>query len=236
MSRKIRPDLFRLGIIRLWNARWFPHKGNFKLQLEEDELIRSLIRKRLEQAGIVTIEIARNQQDSFRVTIKAAKPGLIIGRGGKGIEETTTFVEQGLKKLYRSRGEQQAPVHLSLNVEELKRTEVASAYIAQTIAWDLERRLPSRRVMKKALEHLMQNRSVKGAKITVAGRINGAEIARTETLSQGNLPLQTLRANIDYGVATANTTYGAIGIKVWIYKGNIFQKSSDQLRERNVSS
>ena len=212
----------RLGIIRNWNARWFAKHGRFKEQLEEDELIRRLIRHKLSAAGIVRIEIERSVKNSFRIYIKAAKPGLIIGRGGKGIEETTKAVEQGLAKLFRSRGISNANVSLSLNIEELKRTEIAAAYVAQAIAWDLERRLPARRLIKKHLESVLQNREVKGAKIKLSGRVDGNEIARREVLTKGRLPLQTLRADIDYGEATAFTSYGTVGVKVWIYKGEVF--------------
>jgi small subunit ribosomal protein S3 len=229
MGHKIRPDSFRLGIIKDWDARWFARKG-FKTYLEEDELIRSVIFSRLSAAGITRIEIERSHTDTYRIHIKAAKPGLIIGRGGKGIEEITKLVEKGLNKLFRERGKEIPDFHLSLNVEELKRSEISSQYVAQTIAWDLEKRLPARRVMKRHLEDVMQNRDAKGVKIRLAGRINGAEIARAEVLSRGRLPLHTLRANIDYGTATARTTFGTIGIKVWIYKGDVFestQESSD---------
>lgn len=230
MGQKIRPDSFRLGIIRNWNARWFARHGKFKEQLEEDELIRKLIRHKLSQAGIVRIEIERSVRNSFRVFIKAAKPGLIIGRGGKGIEETSKLVEQGILKLFRSRKIVNPTVSLSLNIEELKRTEIAAGYVAQAIAWDLERRLPARRVMKKTLEGMLQNRDVKGAKIKLSGRVDGNEIARRETLSKGRLPLQTLRADIDYGEATAFTSYGTVGVKVWIYKGDVFMNAQ---RPRN---
>jgi small subunit ribosomal protein S3 len=158
------------------------------------------------------------------VFIKAARPGFVIGRGGKGIEELSKLIEGRLKEVLRNRGEKQPKVSLSLNIEELKRSEVAASYVAQSIAWDLERRLPARRTMKKYLEGMMQNREVQGAKIRLSGRVDGNEIARREWLGKGKLPLQTLRANIDYGEGTAFTTYGTVGIKVWIYKGDVFAK------------
>ena len=130
------------------------------------------------------------------------------------------LLESQLKKLRKEKGVSE-PVSLSLNIEELKRSEISANVIAQNIAWDLEKRLPYRRLIKKYLDQILQNREVKGAKIKVAGRLGGAEIARDEHLEKGNLPLQTLRANIDYGEATAHTTYGTIGVKVWIYKGEV---------------
>ncbi|MCL5004440.1 MAG: 30S ribosomal protein S3 [Patescibacteria group bacterium] len=148
---------------------------------------------------------------------------MIIGRGGKGIEELTKTLEASLKKIRETRGVKDK-VSLSLNIEELKRSDASANVIAQNIAWDLEKRMPFRRTIKKYLEQIIQNREVKGAKIKVSGRLDGAEIARTEQLAKGRLPLQTLRADIDYGEATAFTTYGTVGVKVWIYKGEIFKK------------
>lgn len=226
MGQKIRPDSFRLGYTKDWNAKWFA-RGGFGAQLEEDVLIRKMITDKIKMAGIVRVVIERSVNNAYRVFVKAAKPGLVIGRGGQGIEELTKFLTDGLKALFRKRGVKNPTVALSLTVEELKRTEVASAYIAQSVAWELEKRLPYRRAMKRAIETAMQNHEVEGIKIRVAGRLNGADIARAEFLAQGKLPLQTLRANIDYATATANTIYGAIGIKVWVYKGLVFSKDHE---------
>ncbi|MEK7115152.1 MAG: 30S ribosomal protein S3 [Patescibacteria group bacterium] len=227
MGNKIRPDSFRLGIIGQWSARWFADK-NFGKQLEEDELIRETIEKAIHQAGIVKIEIERTN-NTFRIYIKAARPGLIIGRGGQGVEALTKKIESELKKLIRKRnpsaGSGQENIAISLNIEELKRSEMASANIAQNIAWDLEKRMPTRRTMKRYLELVMQNKDIQGCKVKLSGRLDGAEISRREWLAKGKLPLSTLRANIDYGEATAFTTYGTVGIKVWLYKGEIFNKN-----------
>lgn len=198
--------------------RWFVQGGYAKF-LEEDEAIRSVIAKKIGTAGIAAIEIERTQ-GNLRIFIKAARPGFIIGRGGKGMEELNIAIADAIRKV---RGNKM-PIPLSVNVEELKRSEVAATYVAQEIAWDLERRMPFRRTMKKYLEQIMQNRDVRGAKVFLSGRLDGNEIARRERLSRGSLPLQTLRADIDYGTATAKTTYGTIGIKIWIYKGEIFEK------------
>ena len=193
-------------------------------------MIRKIIKEKIGNAGIdkIVIERAGNNQ---RIFIKAQRPGLIIGRGGKGIEDLSKLLEKNLKALRKKRGLQSA-VSLSLNIEELKRSEISANVTAQNIAWDLEKRMPFRRTMKKYLEQIMQNREVQGGKIRMAGRLDGAEIARNEHLERGKLPLQTLRANIDYGEATAFTTYGTIGIKVWIYKGEIFNSKEQMANSR----
>ncbi len=216
MGQKINPQSLRLGVTKGWPVRWFL-KGNYKNHLEEDETIRKVIQKKINQAGIVAIEIERTS-NNLRVIIQAARPGFVIGRGGKGIEDLTRTIEKSLREVRKN---QKAKVNLSVNVEELKRSEISAVYTAQQVAWDLEKRMPFRRVMKKYLDLIMQNRDCKGTKIWLSGRLGGAEIARREWLKVGTLPLQTLRANIDYGQATAFTTYGTIGVKVWIYKGEI---------------
>ncbi|MDP3901804.1 MAG: 30S ribosomal protein S3 [bacterium] len=224
MGQKIRPDSYRLGIIRDWRSRWFPKKENYRDQLEEDVLVRRLINEKLNQAGLVDIQIERNANSAYAIFIKAARPGLIIGRGGKGIEELSKTIESALKKLFRQRGVENPSVSLRLNIEELKRSEVAAQYLAQSIAWDLERRLPFRRVVKKTIENASQNKEVQGIKVKLSGRLGGSEIARREWLFKGRMPLQTLRANIDYAQSTAFCSYGAVGVKVWIYKGDVFKK------------
>lgn len=224
MGQKINPQSFRIGIIKNWPVRWFladKSRLNYAKYLAEDEVIRKIIREKLNQAGIASVEIERTI-NNLKVMIKAARPGFIIGRGGKGIEDFTKALEDSLKKVRQTKNR----VAVSVNVEELKRSEIAAPYVAQQIAWDLEKRLPFRRAMKKYLEQVMQNREAKGAKIVLSGRLNGAEIAREESLKNGALPLQNLRADIDYGQATAFTTYGTIGVKVWIYKGEVFKKQN----------
>jgi small subunit ribosomal protein S3 len=223
MGQKIKPYSLRLGIINNWLSRWFPKK-NYRNQLEEDLAIRRIISRKIAAAGVVRVEIERGAGNSYRVTIKAARPGLIIGRGGKGIEDLSKNVEAELKKIFKARKEKDFKISLGLNVEELKKSEISAQFIAQSVAWDLEKRLPARRTMKKYLESVMQNREVQGAKIKLSGRIDGNEISRREWLAKGKLPLQTLRANIDYGEAAAFCTYGTVGVKVWIYKGEVFKE------------
>jgi small subunit ribosomal protein S3 len=233
MGQKINPFSMRMPVNKNWPSRWFfPVKGKaaFARYLAEDEKIREIIRKKISLAGIAGIEIERTS-NNLRVFIKAARPGLVIGQGGKGIEELSKAIETGLKKF---RVAKEKPIALSVSVEELKRSEVSAAHLAQQVAWDLEKRMPFRRTVKKYVDQAMQNRDVKGVKILCGGRLDGAEIARHESLKKGALPLQTLRANIDYGVATAVTTYGTIGIKVWIYKGEVFaKKTKEEEREAN---
>lgn len=216
MGNKIRPDSFRLGIYKGWSSRWFSKK-NYKENLEEDIAIRKIIKGKISEAGIDKIEIEKSDK-TYRIYIKVAKPGLVIGRGGKGIEELRALLEAGLRKIYTKRGIEKK-IFMNLNIEELKRNEVSAAVTAQNIAADIEKRMPFRRTMKKHLQAILQNKEAEGAKIRMSGRLDGNEIARREWLNKGRLPLHTLRANIDYGEATAFCTYGTVGIKVWICKG-----------------
>ena len=226
MAQKINPHTFRLGITVPWSSRWF-YKKSMRYFLEEDHAIRAAVMEKILQAGIASVVIERTS-NALRVTINASRPGLIIGRGGKGIEELKDHVVKRVRKLRASR-KVTGPVNLNLSVEELKRTDVSAAVTAQQIAFDIEKRQPYRKVMKRTLENIMQNHGVKGAKIKMSGRLNGAEISRHDFQAKGTMPLQTLRANIDYGTATAFNSYGTVGIKVWIYKGEIF---SEKPRER----
>lgn len=223
MAQKIKPTSLRLGIIRNWSSCWFPKKEDFKFLLEEDVLIRNIIKEKISAAGIERIDIER-AGNKCKILIRASRPGLIIGRGGKGIEDLTKNLESAIQKLRKEKGIKDK-ISLNLNIEELKRSEISAVVIAQNIAWDIEKRMPFRRTIKKYLEQILQNKEAQGAKIKVAGRLGGAEIARSESLQRGRLPLQTLRVNIDYGQATAFTTFGTIGVKVWINKGEVFNKN-----------
>ena len=222
MGQKIKPTALRIGVTKEWTSRWFPKRFKFGAMLQEDQLLRSLITKKIGSAGIDSIIIEKTGH-AYKIIIRVAKPGLVIGRGGKGIEELTHLLESKLAAFRQASGVQEK-VALSLTIDEVKRYEVSARVTAQSIAWDMERRMPYRRTIKKYLERVMQTKGVRGAKIKVGGRLDGAEIARVEQLSAGSLPLQTLRADIDYAEATAFTTYGTIGVKVWIYKGDVFKK------------
>ncbi len=222
MAQKIKPVSIRTGVIKDWESRWLPKHFKFGRMLQEDFVMRSIIKDKIGQAGIDSVSIEKTT-NAYKINIRVAKPGFVIGKGGKGIEELTKAIETALNKIRKERKVKEKVV-LSLNVEEIKRYDISAAVTAQNIAWDLEKRLPFRKTIKKYLERVMQNREVKGIKIRVSGRLDGAEIARAEKLSSGTLPLQTLRSNIDYAEATAFTTYGTIGIKVWINKGETFSK------------
>ena len=228
MAQKINTITHRLGVTIPWSSRWMPKKATVWHFLEEDCEIRKFVMKKILQAGIAGIVIERTG-DMIRVTIQASKPGLIIGRGGKGIEDLKAELVKAILKLRKKNAVKEKFV-MNLTIEELKRSEISSSVVAQNIAFDIEKRMPYRRVIKRQLESIKQNREVKGAKIKVSGRLNGAEISRSDFLSSGSMPLQTLRANIDYGTATAFNTYGTIGIKVWIYRGEIFSKTARETK------
>jgi small subunit ribosomal protein S3 len=221
MAQKIQPNSFRIGITKPWAARWF-FKRALRYFLEEDEAIRNFLRKKVLAAGIDAIEIERTQ-GAVKVVVRAQKPGVIIGRGGKGIDDLKTGLLVIVRKL-RLVNKINDRFNLNLAIEELRRSEVSASVVAQNIATDIEKRQPYRRIMRRQVEFTRQNREVKGIKIKLSGRLNGAEISRHETMTEGKMPLQTLRANIDYGVATSFNSYGTIGIKVWIYKGEVFEE------------
>ncbi len=214
MGHKISPTSLRLNITETWKSRWFS-KNNFARTLQEDVQIREFLMNNLKKAGIVRIDIERLNDGGCTVIIKSTKPGMIIGKGGNGIEDLKKKIKQKitLKK------------DLKINIEEIRDVNLQALVIAQNIAESLEKRVSYRRLIKQAIEQIM-NAGAKGVKIAVGGRLGGAEIARTEWLAQGKLPLHTLRANIDFAKATAFTTYGTLGVKVWINKGEIFVKDS----------
>ena len=212
MGHKISPISFRIGIQKDWASRWFGGK-KYVPYLKDDVVIRKFLSSKLINAGIDKIEIERGT-DSLNIIIFTARPGLLIGRGGGGVED----LKNQIRKLLKNK------IDVRMEVQEIKNPESSAAVMAESIVEQIERRIPFRRVMKQTLSKIMANKQNKGAKIQIGGRLDGAEIARTEHLEEGNLPLQTLRADIDFVKATAMTTYGTIGIKVWIYKGEVFQK------------
>lgn len=211
MGHKINPTSFRIKITDTWKSRWFSRNHYTKL-LEEDVKIREYLEKHLKTAGLVRIDIERTGDGTITVIIKTTKPGLIIGKGGAGIEELKKKIKSklGIKK------------ELKVNIEEVKDVNLQAQVIANTIAEQLEKRVAFRRLMKQSLEQIM-NAGARGAKVAIGGRLNGADIARTEHLSNGKIPLHTLRADIDFARSTAFTTYGTVGVKVWIYKGDKFE-------------
>ena len=212
------PLAFRLGVTANWKSRWF-NKKKYKVLLKQDVKLRDFIMEKLDKAGINKIEIERSA-NFLKIIIQTARPGIVIGRGGSGIEE----LKRELKKIIQKEDPQSAQPELRLDIEEIKHPEIQAAIIAQSMAEQIERRMPYRRVIRHALDKVQQNKEAKGAKVMVSGRLDGSDIARREWLKIGKVPLQTLRSSIDYAQATAYTTYGTVGIKVWIYKGEVFEK------------
>jgi len=214
MGQKVNPRGFRIGVTTTWRSRWFGGK-DYKNNLREDVGIRTEIMKKWKQASIADVEIERFDND-IKIIILTSRPGILIGRGGTGIEDIQKFV----KKTFFS-GKR---LNIKIDVKEIKNFESNASIVAQQVAEQLEKRMPFRRVLKGTLDQIEKNRSVKGSRIEVSGRLGGAEMSRKEWLSRGTIPLQTIRADVDFATATARTTYGAIGVKVWIYKGEVFDK------------
>ncbi|HRX57543.1 MAG TPA: 30S ribosomal protein S3 [Eubacteriales bacterium] len=215
MGQKVNPNGFRVGVIKDWNTRWYASKKDFADFLVEDRKIRDFVKKKYYQASISRIEIDR-AAGKITVSIFTARPGLLIGKGGAGIEAIKNDVKAAIGK------------DVNVNIMEIRDSDADAQLVAENIAAQLERRISFRRAMKQAMGRAMQKNSVKGIKLMCSGRLGGAEIARSEGYHDGSIPLQTMRADIQYGFAEAKTTYGRIGCKVWIYKGELLGK-------RNVS-
>lgn len=221
MGQKVNPHGMRVGIIKDWNSKWFADKKDFGKLLAEDNKIRKYVKKAQYQSGVSKVDIERTL-NKVKVTVYTAKPGMIIGKGGAGVEDLKVALEKMTGK------------QVIVNVEEIKNTGVNAQLQAEKIASDLERRITFRRAMKQAIQTTMKS-GAKGIKTQVSGRLGGADMARTEGYSEGNIPLQTLRADIEYGFAEADTTYGKLGVKVWIYKGEILpgQKAVEEVKPQN---
>ena len=224
MSHTSHPYAMRLGIIRPWKSRWFSGR-EFKKLLREDVFLRKYLEKKLRGMLVDSIDIERFPS-SINVIIKTARPGLIIGRGGEGIEKLKKETEIFLNKIKGSK----TKTGLKLTVEEIKFPEQHAGVVVESIAQSLEKRLPFRRVLKQTMSKIMASKGVKGAKISLSGRLDGAEMARYEWLKEGQIPLQTLRADVDFAKGRAHLPYGDLGIKVWIYKGEVFDKQVKQVK------
>ncbi len=209
MGQKVNPHGLRVGVIKDWDSRWFANKATFGDTLVEDYNVRNYIKKSLYAAGVPKIEIERFA-DKVRIHIFCAKPGIVIGRGGTEIEKLRLEIEKMMKK------------SVSLNIVEVKQPDIDAQLVSESIAQQLENRVSFRRAMKQSIGRAMKL-GAKGIKIRCSGRLGGAEIARAESYHEGTIPLQTIRADIDYGTAEAATTYGRIGVKVWIYKGEVLK-------------
>ena len=221
MGQKVNPHGLRVGVIKGWDAKWFANKKNFADNLVEDNKIREFVKKELFSAGISKIEIERAAK-RVKLNIYTAKPGVVIGKGGSGIEtlkkKLTNFV---------------SGKNVLINIVEVKNVEADAQLMAENIAAQLEKRVSFRRAMKQVIQRGMKQ-GVKGVKTACSGRLGGAEIARTEQYHEGTIPLQTLRADIDYGFAEADTTYGKIGVKVWVYNGEVLPTKKVEKEEANA--
>ncbi len=217
MGQKVNPHGIRVGIIKDWDSRWYADKKNYGENLVEDYKLRAFLKKKLFLAGVAKIEIEKFA-NKIRLSIHAAKPGIVIGKGGSEIDKLKKDVENLTGKA------------VILNVIEVKAPDMSAQLVAENIASQLERRISYRKAMKQCMTRTMKL-GAKGIKTAVSGRVGGAEIARTEQYHEGTIPLQTLRADIDYGFAEADTTYGKLGVKVWIYKGEVLAESKNAAKE-----
>ncbi len=218
MGQKINPTGLRIGVIKDWESRWYAKKADFGDTLVEDYELREYLLETLAPAGVPKVEIERTAK-RVRINIHVAKPGMVIGRGGAEIEKLKATLEKKLGK------------EVSLNIIEIKNPDVNAQLVAESIALQLEKRISFRRALKQAIGRAMKL-GAKGIKCQVSGRVGGAEIARSETYKEGTIPLQTIRADIDYGFAEAKTTYGRIGVKVWVYTGEVLQVSNNENRQK----
>lgn len=219
MGQKVNPHGLRVGVIKDWDSKWFANKKDFAELLLEDNKIRKYVKEKLYTAGISKINIERASK-KVKVSIYTAKPGMVIGRGGAGVEELRKELEKLTGK------------SVVINVEEIKVQDLEAQLVAESIAESLERRVSFRRAMKQAIQRTMRA-GAKGIKTAVSGRVGGADMARTEGYSEGTIPLQTIRADIDYGFAEADTTYGKLGVKVWLYKGEVLPEIKENRKRNN---
>lgn len=225
MSKKVNPKIFRTGIIRSWPSTWFKQGQDYINSVKQDSNLRKYLKNTLREAGVDEVRIERNTKN-INVDIHTAKPGLIIGRGGTGVEELK-------KKIHKQFFPQPSGIKLgdiNLNIKEVSRPNLSAQMVLQSTIVDIEKRVPYKKVMKQAVDRV-QRAGALGIRIIVAGRLNGSEIARTEKAGAGKVPLHTLRADVDYARGFARTPYGTIGIKVWIYKGEVFEKDKDETGE-----
>ena len=223
MTHRVHPYIFRVGENRPWKSRWFNQK-KFATYLMEDSKLREWLEPKLAASHIETIEIERSP-NTIHVIIKTARPGILIGRGGEGAERLKDDIRKCIAKQWKRFHIEPEKREIKLTIEEVRSPETHAAVVGQMIVEDLQNRKPFRRVLKQMLQKIEASREVKGVKIVLKGRLDGAEMARYEWGKKGRIPLQTIRANIDYAEKTAFTTYGTIGVKVWIYKGDVFTKS-----------
>ncbi len=212
MGQKVSPRGFRVGVIQDWDSKWYANKKNFAEYLAEDNKVREFIKKELYAAGVSKVVIERAAENQIRVSVLTRNPGMVIGRGGDGIDKLKTKLEKLTKK------------NVTVNIVEVKKPDADAQLAAESVAQALEKRVAFRRAMKQTIQRTMKA-GAKGIKVVISGRVGGAEIARSEKYAEGNVPLHTLRANIDYGFAEADTQYGRIGVKVWVNNGEYLDKT-----------
>lgn len=220
MTHVVHPFAHRLGTLRTWKSRWFSEKS-YAVNLKADVLLRNFLTKKLRSSYVSSIEIERTQKE-FKIMIHTSRPGMIIGRGGDGIDKLKKDIAKESKRLKIN-----VPVDFKLDIVEVQEPEADANIVAQMVMEGIEKRLPFRRVIKSTVEKSMASPSVKGVRIALSGRLGGAEMARREEIKRGNIPLQTIRADIDFAKERANMTYGVIGIKVWIYRGMKFETKAN---------
>ncbi|MFA6198482.1 MAG: 30S ribosomal protein S3 [Patescibacteria group bacterium] len=216
MGQKVDPRSFRLNGTTTWKSKWFS-QNNFGELLEMDQKIRTYLSKKLREAGLARVEIERSS-NALTIHLHTSRPGVVIGRGGAGVEDLKKIIRQKFLKTNQS---------LNVNIHEVAQPFLSAELVVQSMIDQIEKRMPFRRVLKTTIQQV-ERAGAQGIKVMVAGRLNGAEIARTEKLTSGKIPLHTIRADIDYAQGTARTTYGAIGIKAWVYRGDVFQKETQK--------
>ncbi len=222
MGQKVHPTGIRLGIVKDWTSKWYADSKNFADTLNMDLKVRDFIKKKLKSASVSRVQIERPANNA-RITIHTARPGIVIGKKGEDVERLRKDVTNMMG------------IPVSINIEEIRKPELDAALVAENVAQQLERRIMFRRAMKRAVQNAMRL-GAQGIKIRVAGRLNGADIARAEWYHEGRVPLHTLRADIDYGTIEANTTYGIIGVKVWVFKGEVFDDGQAPVAAEKAAS
>jgi small subunit ribosomal protein S3 len=215
MGQKVHPKVFRLGVINTWSSKWYS-KQDFRKHLKQDVLVKKFVKNLLKEGAVSSVEIERNSS-KITIIIHTAKPGIVIGRGGTGIED----IKKSVQKEFFTKKD-----NLHISIQEVRDPALSAELVMQGVIADIEKRMPFRRAMKQAMNK-SERAGAEGVKIMVAGRLNGAEIARSEKVLFGKVPLHTLRADIDYARGAARTTYGAIGVKVWIYRGEYIEKTNE---------
>ncbi|MDZ7726650.1 MAG: 30S ribosomal protein S3 [Candidatus Campbellbacteria bacterium] len=224
MTHTVHPYAHRIGIIRDWKSRWFGSKKSYPEYLRSDVVIREHLEKKLRGLYVSSVDIERSEK-VLRVIVKTSRPGLIIGRNGEEIQKLKTSLIKALRK-----AESNIPEEVRIDVEEIKSPESDAGIVAEMVREGLERRLPFRRVLKQTADKVMANRNVLGVRIRVAGRLGGADMARTEEIMKGRVPLQTFRSDIDFTETRAGIAQGTLGIKVWIYRGEVFEEDKESSR------